>query len=163
VKNQSYKKPLLVLMGVFLFIYLLLKMKKKIETSNHWTVLDTLGLAGVQANLRPFILAQAMHESNNFRSAVFLRCNNAFGYNYVPGNTFQLGKDAITNYAKYASLKNNVLDLAGYYNRRKLKFAAVVTPEEFVHVLKTERYFEDTETNYLRGVKGWLEVLKTLS
>lgn len=137
-------------------------MKSKATISIIKKLLDDSTLS---ENLKVFVLAQSKHETAvvgvPFMSLQYITYNNAFGYGAVKNNKLQMGistqhPEDKTFYARYASLQNSVLDIVGYYNRRKALFVGVTTPEQFVNVLKSQNYFTDTTANYLRGIKHFI-------
>lgn len=127
-------------------------------TENEQIVLNTARSQGMPAYLSNLILAQAKHESNNFTSAVYQDCNNAFGYsapggvNYCKGHSF---------YRAYNNLQESVIELTNWIKRRQKenKFPqdlnTITSPDQYAQLLKSSGYYEDSTINYTNGLKRW--------
>lgn len=119
---------------------------------------------GIEEGLRPllaeFLVAQANHESASYTSAVFLRCNNAFGYKYVGQELAISGcskspEDSL-HYAKYASLADSAREVARWIKRRGTDFDHVQTPEQYAKVMEENAYFTGNLSIYQRAIaKFW--------
>jgi len=117
-------------------------------------------LAGRISNAR-FIavamVAQAKHETGNFRSNAFRKHNNAFGYMYYPASKYQQKKPGLIAdnklpVAHYATIEDSAKEVADWILRRKSSFEGVTTLRQFAETLKAKGYYGDTVTNYLRGL-----------
>lgn len=121
--------------------------------------LTALGFPNASA-LASYMVAQSQHETGNYTSDVFKRNNNAFGYKYYPGSSYQLGSGKGSpegdSYANYASVSDSALEVAAWIGRRKTQFINVKSVDEYVSVLKKDGYFGDSLSNYLSDVKKYL-------
>lgn len=124
---------------------------------------------GLPDELALYLVAMACHETGDFTSNIFLDDNNAFGYSYVPGARYQEGPGRLADNGQYAAHYRNVRDsvreLIDWIYRRKAEgifpanLRAITSPSQFVSLLKQSSYFQDAETNYLRGVERCFESL----
>lgn len=120
---------------------------------------------GVPETLAALMVAQAKHETGNFTSGPFLRDRNAFGYTYVAGAKWQIGPGTIADngepVARYASIEDSTAEIVDWIYRRikEGKFPVnlndITTPERYAQLLKDAGYYEDTEANYLEGLRRW--------
>jgi uncharacterized FlgJ-related protein len=123
-------------------------------TQNEQVVFDTAvseGLDKINPLLPGFLVAQAGHESNDFTSDVFKKCNNGFGYKFV-GQKLAIGPctkspegDA---YAEYKSLADSTREMCGWIKRREPSFKNVKTPEQYAAALKDAGYYGDALSRY---------------
>lgn len=111
-------------------------------------------------DLWPFILAMAKHETANFTSNVYKTNNNAFGMNVPSKRPFIGTKGTPTpegaNYAKYKTVADSFSDLLLYFEYTNFP-DDVTTAEQFVNALQRRKYFTDSQSNYLQGLKSWLK------
>lgn len=122
---------------------------------------------GIPQPLALLIVAQAKHETAvngvPFMSRQFLINNNAFGYGRVPGNKYQQeisgGKhpEDAGHYAKYSTVDNSIMDVIGWYQRRKNVFYNIDDHMSFSHQLKSSGYYTDNVKNYSAGVKKFYQ------
>lgn len=124
-------------------------------------IYDEARKLGVTSTLAYLIVAQAMHETANFTSGVFLDCNNAFGYSAIdpsrscPNHYF---------YKRYDNISQSVSDLVGWLKRRIQEgnfpdFDKVTSPEAYAVLLKKNNYFTDSVTNYANGLSYYYNSL----
>jgi len=108
-----------------------------------------------------WIVAQSQHETNSWRSELFLNNNNLFGMK-VPSKREYFGNGGTPApdggmYAKYDTWADSAKDFLSWL--RYVKFPKdALTVDRYVYLLKKFGYFTDSEENYLGGVKHWLEV-----
>lgn len=124
---------------------------------------------GVPAPLAALLVAQAKHETGNFKSNAFVTANNAFGYSYVSGGQWQVGKGLIADngqpVAKYASVEDSAREIVDWIYRRvkegkfPVNLDGITTPEQYAALLKNAGYYGDSLTNYLKGLKHWFSSL----
>lgn len=111
---------------------------------------------GRYKKLSSFVEAQAKHETGNFSSEVFKRANNAFGMKNASVRD-QLGKEVENDvYRHYKSLTESIKDLALWMDFTNFP-DQVDSLETYVDELKKRKYFEDTTSNYLNGMKRFLK------
>jgi Mannosyl-glycoprotein endo-beta-N-acetylglucosaminidase len=125
------------------------------------------GVDKVNPALPSLMVAQSGHETADWTSNVFKTCNNGFGYKYVGQ---KLAEGACTgapegdSYAKYKDLADSTREMARWIIRRKEKFVAVDTLEEYAKVLHDEGYYGDQNGKgysiYLAGLKRYYVQIK---
>lgn len=120
-------------------------------------IVGKLTECGVGDTMAWFIVAQAKHESGNFKSKLFREHNNAFGMRFprvrpttaAHGGACAEGK---TGYASYCSVEDSAEDVV-----RWLEFNSVDknigSIDKYVKVLRKKKYFTDKESKYLRSLK----------
>lgn len=105
---------------------------------------------------RKLFLAQAMHETNDFTSPVFIRNNNLFGMKVAVKRTFDgLGDVDGDNFQNYKDIKQSASDHRLYLESVGLN-KDYKSPESYLFLLKKKGYYEDEQYNYARGVKSRL-------
>lgn len=110
------------------------------------------------APLTSFVIAQAKHETEGFKSNIFRGANNLFGMG-VPGSRQSLRNGVFVaadgrKYSKFATVGDSARDFVLYLENQN--FPVVRDSFEYVAALKNRRYFEDNFNNYLRGLQSWL-------
>lgn len=130
-------------------------------TANETAIYKAAIDGGLNPVLASLMVAQAKHETANFRSSVFRTNKNAFGYKYVKGAKWQVGSGKVSpegnSYAQYESVYNSARDVAGWIKRRWKDFQNVKTPSEYASALKKNGYYGDTVTNYLKGLNAFFK------
>lgn len=121
-------------------------------------VFDTAISDGMPEQLARLIAAQAAHESNGFTSAIFLDCNNAFGYK-VFGNAAAC--PGHPDYELYPTLQASTHEITSWIKRRLQEgnfpsLDTITTPDQYASLLKQNGYYEDSESNYSAGLIAWL-------
>lgn len=102
------------------------------------------------------IVAQAKHESGNFKNKLTREHNNIFSRLHSKKDTLSLGSygyaEKRTGYSVYSSIDSAVVSQLLYFKRFKysMKWNTV---EEFALELKRKRYYTDDTHNYVRAVK----------
>jgi len=134
---------------------------------NYFQLIKATAIAdGMPVSLATLIAAQAVHETGNFKSAVFLQDRNCFGYKYVKGALWQDGAGRTSTegdpYARYSSIQNSVHEITAWIRRRvkEGKFPAldtITSPVTYVQALKKCGYFGDSPATYLAGVDSALK------
>ena len=85
------------------------------------------------------VLAQAIHETNNFKSKIFIENNNLFGMKEAKSrNTLALGTQ--NNYAYYNNWKESLIDFGFWYS----SYARTCKNEEEYFNLLSEMYAQDS-------------------
>jgi len=121
---------------------------------------------GMPGPLALLIAAQAVHETDNFKSAVFREDLNCFGYKYVKGALWQDGPGRKStegdHYAHYRSIANSVHEITAWIRRREKegKFPAleqITSPVQYVQLLKKCGYYGDPPAVYLAGIDSALK------
>lgn len=121
---------------------------------------------GMPPELSTLIAGQAVHETGNFTSNVFLQDNNCFGYKAVPGAIWQEGNGRTSpegnDYAKYSSIANSVHELTAWIIRRlnENKFPLlkdITSASLYAVALKNCGYYGDSINNYEKGINNAVE------
>lgn len=125
------------------------------------TKLQEGGMPNAKA-LATLMVAQAKHETANFTSPVFKNNNNAFGYKYFAGSSYQLGRgtgapksEGSTPYAKYTNVGQSAREVAAWILRRKKSFIGVTNYVQYASKLKEHGYYGATFQVYVNGLKNW--------
>lgn len=110
--------------------------------------------------LLPFILAQAKHETGNFKSGVYKANNNLFGMKHPykrpsVGERGTLAPDG-GHYQKYSGDSESVNDLLLWMEYTKFP-TTVKDAEQYALELKGRSYYGDTIENYTKGLKFWMK------
>lgn len=130
----------------------------------------SMGIADTQAKL---IVAQARYETNNYKSPVFNKYNNAFGYKWVGQKKWATGQggaasshDAQGNpdggsYAAYPSVAYSTGEIVDWLKRRqaekKFVIANLTTPQQYATALKSAGYYGQTASEYGNGLMNTLK------
>jgi len=126
------------------------------------TVYRVARAAGMPAALSALIVAQARHETADFTSNVFRRCNNAFGYKAVAGAEKCTLSPENDFYKYYPSLSDSVREVVGWIRRRQQEgrfpadLATVRTPAQYAELLKNSGYYGAPVTEYRAGLTRFL-------
>jgi hypothetical protein len=112
---------------------------------------------GMPSLLASFIVAQSKHETNDYTSAIFKDCNNAFGYKSVRSSCL-----VHPGYQDYISVVDSAHEITGWIKRRLNQgdFPAlntITTPEQYAALLKENGYYEDNLANYTAGLLRWFD------
>lgn len=134
--------------------------------SNALLIYNRCILAGFPRLLSLFIVAQSKHETavggEPYKSKLFLRSWNAFGYGYLKHDPDQVGpagrhpEDGGV-YAKYVDLDHCMNDIIQWYKKRSALFLNVKTVLDFVVLLKQSGYFTAPIGEYKAGVSRFYE------
>jgi len=121
----------------------------------------SLSQYGIDSVMRKLIIAQAKHESGNFKSKLFKKHNNLFGMMH-PRVRPTLSKGSLARaegrpgYASFETIENSVQDYILW-----MKFNSLPTtfksPKEYAKTLKEKRYFTDDLSRYTKGLERHLQ------
>lgn len=114
---------------------------------------------GMPPILATYLVAQARHETGNYKSRFFTVGKNAFGYSYVQGAKWQLPApgpkaDNGASVAQYASVANSVHEITDWIARRQREgrfpadLATITSPEEYSRLLKNAGYYGASYDTY---------------
>lgn len=126
--------------------------------SNYTTILQQSRFNGFSEQTAKYVVAQSAHETNGWTSHVFNTNNNAFGMTYA-GQSTAVGEKG--GYAYYVNINQSVSDFAKWFARRNLFYTPITSLANYVRHLKANNYFEDSESNYLRGCEYWYNKIFT--
>lgn len=143
-KSNPLLTILVLLLGGFLIFRIFQKRNQIVKTVKN----------SRYKSLLPYIEAQARHETGNFTSDLFLRSNNLFGMRNASIRN-QLGEQGTNGYRHYKNPNESIMDLLMYFDY--VGFPTEVTGvDHYVRELKDRKYFEDSYSNYLKGLKAFL-------
>jgi len=120
---------------------------------------------GIPALLAGFITAQAAHETGGFTSAVFISCNNCFGYDYIGQSTAAGPCSNHSPYAAYSSIEQSADELIAWIGRRQddgifpADLNSITNSDQYAQLLKDAGYYGDSVSNYAAGIRAWLNSL----
>jgi flagellum-specific peptidoglycan hydrolase FlgJ len=132
-------------------------------------IYDTLIGQKIPPILAKIVTAQAQFESGNFKSNVFLKDNNAFGYKYVGQKIATKGIPSPAsegdNYARYNNVQDSAIEIANWLKRRvrekKLPaLEAITTPAQYSKLIKAAGYYGASENTYTKGITKIFNSLK---
>lgn len=105
--------------------------------------------AGFPDYLQPYVMDQAAYETAGFTSPAFVQDNNASGI-----RPSKYAKKGHTSYAGYANLDAWARDMKRIIsmNGPTGKPIDAASLPDYIHRLKANKYFTDSEKNYLDGV-----------
>lgn len=132
------------------------------HTINNANIVYNTALSyGANDKAARIITGQAMNESGNFTSSLFMRSNNAFGMNMptIRPHPHILRKDSFSNYAAYASLQDSVKDLIDWLHYSKIDFNNVQSSDDYVAQLKNKNYFGAPLNNYQIAVRNLMNAV----
>jgi hypothetical protein len=161
--GRLYWAGLLGLLGLFLFLR---KRSKKLlpnlPIKNQTPMTEVLPINQFHAspywpNLRHYIAAQTFHETGGYTSRLALQQKNITGMK-IPSRRPFVGFKDTKPYMRYTSFFQSIQDLLLWMAFTKFPLS-VPDSKSFVAELKKRKYFEDSESNYLRGVNSALRKL----
>lgn len=108
------------------------------------------------SGLLPYIHAQAFHESGGFKSRLAVEQKNLFGMKVPRVRKFAGFKVEGSEFAGYRNFRESVEDFMLWLE--SVSFPKTVSGSaQYVAELKKRNYFEDTISNYLKGVNSALK------
>lgn len=143
--------PALVLLYLMYSNYINRRSKMNIITNYGKEVYFLLLENGFSLKMARYITAQAAHETGNFTSKIFKENNNLFGMKLaLIRKTTATGEKY--GHATYNSIEDSVKDFKIYYDNFKYMrdYSSIAV---YVQALKRNKYFEDNQDNYTRGVE----------
>jgi len=126
---------------------------------------------GFSDALASLLVAQARHETGDFKSNFFRNNNNAFGYAYYSGSLYQTGAGGIADngqpIAHYATIEDSTKEIIDWIWRRYRagqfpEPSTIETPEQYAKALKAAKYYGDTLENYLRGLRAFFKPIAAI-
>lgn len=110
--------------------------------------------AGYDTLMGKLIVAQAMHETGNFKSKLFRKGNNAFGMLKGKKDTLAIGimrAEKRNGYAKYTDVTNSTYAVLQLLERKGCNFK-FKNPQEYAKWLKTKGYYTAPTSEYARAI-----------
>lgn len=126
-------------------------------------IFNQLRKRGVPADTARMIVAQAVHETGNFTSELFVKGNNAFGMK-LPRRRNTLAVDRGLRVegdpaASFNTIEDSVDDLLVWldFNSLPLNYGNL---DDYIAAIRRKGYFTDTYIRYLTAVRRRLENLE---
>lgn len=126
------------------------------------TVFDTAKSYGkLSDDQAKIIVAQAMHESDNFTSPLFKATFNCVGMkmpkvrphpHILKPSDRVMKKEGSTPYAAYSSVENCIKDLIDWHTYNKTDWSKIITPEYYANYMKKRGYYGDPESVYSKAL-----------
>ena len=142
----------LLLGSVVLFVLFLKRTKSEAKQVRPIFQKNSLGK---YESLRPYIDAQAIHETGNYSSPLALEANNLFGMKRPNKRPFLGIGETNSGYAKYSSWSDAVADLLVWMDATSFP-VNVSGSAQYAEELKKRRYFEDSLITYIKGINRGL-------
>lgn len=131
-------------------------------------VYDSVKKRGYSDQAARLIVAQAKHESDNFKSNVFKKSNNPFGMTYAgqsganASTASQPASEGGTSYAGYNNVEGATDNLLAWIERRKSegKFDPATdfgSPEAYAKALKKSSYYTAPISEYSGGLSRYYQ------
>jgi len=114
---------------------------------------------GLEPSMIRLLQAQAIHETGNFTSRLFLENNNVFGMkipsirktlNIAPGNQ---------QFSKFASVDDSIKDMMFYLDHFSIPLD-LADPFLYAQILKDKNYYEDPVEVYFKGLSNGLRIVR---
>jgi len=114
---------------------------------------------GLEPSMIRLLQAQAIHETGNFTSRLFLENNNVFGMkipsirktlNIAPGNQ---------QFSKFASIDDSIKDMLFYLDHFSIPLD-LADPFLYAQILKDKNYYEDPVEVYFKGLSNGLRIVR---
>jgi len=106
---------------------------------------------GVEPAFAKLLVAQAIHETGNFNSRLFLQENNAFGMK-IPSIRKTLNiAPAGPGFSTFLTLEDSVKDMLLYLDHFKIPMS-IEDPFLYAKILKDKNYYEDDVETYFKGL-----------
>lgn len=145
------------------FLVLMMKKSNPKSTQGNDGNIDWDIIRGSEfSQLTPFVIAQAKHETDNFKSNLARNHNNIFGMQKVrKRKNFQNGEviaEGGKPFGTYKSKNDAVRDFLEYLRMWKKKpFPRTVSSASaYARALKDRGYFGDLLSNYVNGIERWI-------
>lgn len=106
--------------------------------------------SGISPDKAKVIASVAAHETANFSSELYRKHNNCFGFRIPKTWSGRCAYDTKSNYSGYINFVDSINDYIDWCN----SFVGGINESPTIHVenMKRKGYFEDSYSNYLRGV-----------
>lgn len=113
--------------------------------------------AGFNIQTAKYVVAQAAHETGNFKSDLFTKWNNPFGMNQPSMRLTTSTGPTPDGFASYGSLFQAALDYRYWWQARNMPetFSDIT---DFVGTLENKNYFEASLSEYLRGCQDFYKL-----
>jgi uncharacterized FlgJ-related protein len=147
-------------------ILLLLQLNFAVGQVNYDKVIFNTALKqGADSITSRIIVAQARHESGDFKNVLTRNHNNVFGMQHPRvRRTTSIGAygDAEKKkniYASYRSIEDAVIDLFLYLDARNISKRQHSIPK-YVRSIKAKKYFKGSETEYVKNMRRKFKQVK---
>lgn len=142
--------------GVSTVLEIPVKKKLTVEESISAALSDSL----VSPRVQRMIIAQARHESGNFKNSLSRKHNNIFALWHSDYDSLSLGRSKAEGcecFARYASVDSATRSYIRLIRKMKVPTHSRVTLHEFVSALKRGGYFADEESRYRNSLSTMLK------
>jgi len=118
---------------------------------------------GVEPSMIRLLQAQAIHETGNFTSRLFLEQNNVFGMK-VPSirktlNVAPLTGGMGTGFSIFLGIDDSVKDMLLYLDHFNIPLD-LADPFLYAQILKDKNYYEDPVEVYFKGLSNGLRIVR---
>jgi len=117
-------------------------------------------LMGYNQTIAGYLAAQALHESGNFKSELYLRSFNAFGMRPALRRKKTQKGDTYNNYATYVNLAQSINDRKLWDEMNKNPKNSTETVAMWVQNLKNQAYFTAPTALYTSSMLGHLNTIE---
>jgi len=103
--------------------------------------------------------AQAIHETGNFTSRLFLENNNVFGMK-IPSIRKTLNVAPATQvFSQFVSIDDSIKDMLFYLDHFSIPLD-LADPFLYAQILKDKNYYEDPVEIYFKGLSNGLRIVR---
>ena len=127
---------------------------------NNYQVIRKAAPPGIKDEFIKILTAQAMHETGNFTSRLYIEQNNLFGMGHpIIRETTSTGD--VRGFANYATLEDSVTDMFLWLTEFKLK-PTYTDSKDFVKDIRQNGYFTAPFIDYHNAMRKHLATVKNL-
>lgn len=121
-------------------------------------VIKILADSGYSIRMQKILLAQAKHESGNFRNPLTKNWNNVFAMLHSSKDPYSKGNwakaEGRSGYAVYNSIEESVY--ARIWYSRKWNYPDDASTGEYVRHIKSKGYFTGDQQKYIDALRKWI-------
>ena len=130
------------------------------KVRNNYQAIRKAAPPGVKDEFIKILTAQAMHETGNFTSRLYLEQNNLFGMGHpIIRETTSLGD--VRGFANYATLEDSVTDMLLWLTEFNLK-PTYTDSKDYVKDIRQNGYFTAPFIDYHNALRKHLTIVKNL-
>ena len=164
LKKVFEQSPITLLIALICAVGLLILLRQFLPISRRKEkpskqIFRILKKQGLEPAMSRLLVAQAIHETGNFNSRLFLQENNAFGMK-VPSIRKTLNVNPKQGqFSTFLSVEDSVKDMLLYLDHFNIPLN-VENPFIYAKILKSKNYFEDDTEIYFKGLVNGLQLIK---
>jgi len=114
---------------------------------------------GLDPSMVRLLQAQAIHETGNFTSRLFIENNNVFGMK-IPSIRKTLNvAPATETFSQFVSIDDSVKDMLFYLDHFSIPLD-LADPFLYAQILKDKNYYEDPVEVYFKGLSNGLRIVR---